>query len=583
MTSIDPSQQNLEKYFTQIHPQEKGKNSWFQNRLVVVKNNVGQESLIYKHLNIFERVGALFGGRASLVTIVQFCNARNIQNKELFDAVTSYKKNHPNKSISYTYLIGEENATQQTSDKPQELEAKSTVGAKKASDTNTVQPTPNVFAVEVSFQQLAQNSQDFLKGIGLKKSPTTNNSLENIAPTKELQQKVLQFAKETRPLFDPKVLLLISDFLTFKCNHGTQAEKKLYTSMTEAQFIERLFSKRPLMFMNYNDACLLRDGTYIANTAETSMDFTEVKNDENRLKEYISYDEMQIGALLSIAGPSLFVNDGDKMNKGTYGEENSFEKEAIICGAVGCRFERKGLMEYQHMLITEKQNTSANGYGAHNSIGSQFAPWSNFYGVDHFPTYTEMQEALKTPEGQKRYIDVGNGKYLDVDIYKKRLRLSLAPFIQDMNTRAVEAGKQAYVRLTGLGLGVWAISRAKQSALMLEVVQEILMEGEFKGISDIDFAWVNGTNAKWKDKSGKVISMRCTQNSTSSKLTDGHEGKLLGSNYAWDGASFPGNEYWIGALTASMDPATACTCQIKDLHNIYINPYLKQNIVKKLE
>lgn len=97
MTFIDPSQQNLEKYFSQIHPREKGMNTWFQKRLVVIKNSEGQEILTYKHLNIFERVGALFGGRASLEKIVQFCNTHNIQSKELSDTVRSYSKNHPKK------------------------------------------------------------------------------------------------------------------------------------------------------------------------------------------------------------------------------------------------------------------------------------------------------------------------------------------------------------------------------------------------------------------------------------------------------------------------------------------------------
>lgn len=333
--------------------------------------------------------------------------------------------------------------------------------------------------------------------------------------------------------------------------------------------------------MTEADTYLLQDGSQGAGGFDTIGTASETA--PLTLRNYLSYDEMQIAALVSVSSPTHFINDGDRGNSGIKGVPGSFEPKGVYVGAVGARFERPGLMEWQTMIITPKQNTAANGYGttadpSHpTTIYNKM--WAKFYGMEESANLPSFKEIAKDTSG--KYFPISKDCLLNVEIYKQRLKAVILPFLSDANDRAKEKGVQAYVQAVGLGLGVWKVT-PQQAVWMLEVYAELIASHDFTHIADIDFSYFPSIcvdcggirHGEAMTANGNRIIIHFSKRNPAAKLTGADSGKLLVANYAWDGNSFPGNEYWIRALTASGDPAAACSSMIPELQNPFINSHL---------
>lgn len=404
-------------------------------------------------------------------------------------------------------------------------------------------------------------------------------------------------------------------FLEYKRQNGTQKEKELYKDMDKNSFIKRLIEKRPLVFTEWFDNTVLRNGTKYHGEKDNDVkqkEWLKVGQDDEgiiKIADYITYDEMQISALIGVSTPTYFINKCDRNNKGIKDTSNNYETEGVYVGLVGARFEKPNKMESQHMLI-DKTSTK-------NVDMELLYIWAEFYGApaDSKFGFMNLDMIKKLESGNPNsfndmFIELSNEQYFNKQIYSRRMQTSIETFLYDANYRAKQKNKKAYCHVVGLGLGVWGIEninglfpkintetmskaeidnitankialKNEQTKLYVNAFYDVLNKNKYDFISDIDFSWI--TNPDHPDVQNiPNIKITFSKRNPADKLGDEHKNKLIVAMYAWDSNSYPGNEYWRGgkSLTASGDPAAACCSTIAELQNPEINPNFLNNILE---
>lgn len=448
--------------------------------------------------------------------------------------------------------------------------------------------------------------------------PTENNRIRKIVERSKNQsltkKQIVNDAQSTKLLIHPKVKTALTSFLNFKRINGTEAEKELYKSMSLDDFVYRLIYNRPLAFANQWDSILLRppyamkNGTQHIETigqiynVQGDLRGTEfidkTKDNYDRLIDYLSYDEIPFAALLGLASPTYFINNGNRNNRAMLDSATPHQERGIYAGIVGPRLEKSNYMEWKQIIVTMQQNTEVNGYGRGKNTGLMEI-WSKLYGLE-FLTYDEVKQDVLN--GSKRFCTIELGKqkyedsYFDIYSYKARISMVLENFLLEANKSAQQSGTQADLFMVGFGLGVWQ-SHNKQTEWMMERCRKLIEDLDLPNISRINFSYIayqrpgvpneyfspaQGRSAFENLKKNQHIEIVFTTDNPADPLPAGKENNLRFAMYAWDGNAYPGNEYWFGSLIASGDPAAACCSTVAEIQNPLINPFIKEIIKEKL-
>ncbi|CAE7309414.1 MSH2, partial [Symbiodinium sp. KB8] len=225
--------------------------------------------------------------------------------------------------------------------------------------------------------------------------------------------------------------------------------------MTPQDLFTRLLQKRPIAFWGTGDRHILAS-TQTSRSLQSQQwgGFEEIGTCKQRspllLQDYLSYDEMQISALISVAVPTLFINRGGETK--TPGPITEAWEEFY-----GLRF---------GTLSDAQADTEELRF---HPIGADCC-WCKQRSQETWTEKTGWRErkycrsCMEYYHGGAVSKPADTPKYLDKEIYQLRIRQTVRPFLlyasqQGQRHRAQARGHPlgAHARVKGLGLGAWWI------------------------------------------------------------------------------------------------------------------------------
>ena len=211
-------------------------------------------------------------------------------------------------------------------------------------------------------------------------------------------------------------------------------------------FYKRLVEKRPLVSFDKTDDTLLRDGTKLEGIGCSG---------KHNPEEYTLYSEAEFASMLQVFGPTQFINDGERNNRGiaTVWVDSPHKDLGYISGLVGMRLEIADGMESMHVVggnLTKLKEAHAHSpalawggnqkgnFGRIFGVTSKFvkgyeAIWQKFYEDKK----GELDEEVKGHS--KKAIEAGE---FDEAVAEYRLYISYKKFLAESANAIAEREKK---------------------------------------------------------------------------------------------------------------------------------------------
>ncbi|XP_059611117.1 uncharacterized protein LOC132258033 [Phlebotomus argentipes] len=392
---------------------------------------------------------------------------------------------------------------------------------------------------------------------------------------------IVKEASSVYPVILDKVLVLYWAFLEHKLKYGTEIEKSIYTGMSIEEFVDRLLTKTCVSFFGKKNRYLLRSGEV------GNGDFKTIgTNDEKPpliMSDYLTWDEIKLASFISIS--------------------SNTENHAII-SICAPQLDRKGLLDYQDMIMGRGQNCMENGYGGKprkcpeelEAIFDKRSVWNNFY-TNKPRIYGQINKTeikgrtYRCPKALQRYVKVSKTETCDCYTLEKRFSAMITLLLLEANARAQKVGKMAYLWVNKFRMGLDRLTPCQEEYFFRIFLTEAVYQfcGNLHSVFCIHFenfaenCWakddtiLNNNNVDdpyfWNKHPNKGIKIRFSPNSAEKDKLQEDDKLLYVSTYASSPNSLVGNEYWMRKISANKDSTAylACHSFIAELHNPLVN------------
>jgi hypothetical protein len=445
---------------------------------------------------------------------------------------------------------------------------------------------------------MKERYENFIKPLA-KIRDVTENVFYHIDDEKRTRKDMVQMARETRPFMAKEIWDLLEDFMEFMRNvPGEEGAnyRAIYDGFTPADLVKRLLFKRPLVFVGPNDHTMLRFNG-VKNVIDANRAYKVAKILDNPpngdgycLRDYISYDENLLSSLIGMSTPTFYVSDGSIHRfGGVRSPKNPHVDSGILCGLVGARNTKYSFMECR--FIGPRHETAWHDF----HLSDQF--WIEKVYKDAFPEgFIPTNEQIA--KNKKIYENIYVNR-LNVVYFEKRLMLSILPFIKEAAAKGIEKSKEVFCSVPPIGGGVWrghATSDTIHTLIkngVLKFLDQNFNYQELKMLRALALPEVHlNTYSDFKpEKNIKKITIDPIESSATLtfKEPEDHTIKIYNeiryvarplpaefeyclsiAGYAWDGNSYPGNEYWSGDL-GSFDPQAVYCSLLGQFQNPEVN------------